>query len=295
MHKLVACFLLLTFFEANAQELKCTVQVNSAQVTKTNQQVFKTLEKALTELVNKTEWTDQSFRSKERIECSMFITITSNTNDQFAGTIQVQSARPIFNSTYSSPVFNYNDKDFSFKYIEFENLYFNPNSFDSNLVSVVAFYSYIILGLDADTFSPLGGTKYFTKAQEIASIAQSGGYKGWSQVDGNQNRFFLINDLLSSTYEPLRNAYYTYHFEGLDKMADDVKVGKESIKTTLMSLEKVYNVRPNAFATRIFFDAKAEEIQSIFSGGPQVPIADLINNLHKFSPVNSSKWASIKY
>ncbi len=295
MYKLIASFLLLSFGIADAQELNCTVQVNSAQITKTNQQIFRTLEKSISEFVNKTEWTDQNFNQRERIECSMFITVTSYANDQFAATIQVQSSRPVFNSTYSSPVFNFNDKDFGFRYIEFENLYFNPNSFDSNLVSVLAFYSYIILGMDADTFSPSGGTKYYTKAQEIASTAQQGGYKGWSQIDGNQNRFFLISDLLSSTFTPIREAMYSYHYEGMDTMSNDVKTGKEKIKSTIFSFEKVHGVRPNAFITRVFFDAKADEIQSVFSGGPQIDIADLVDKLNRYSPVNSSKWTSIKF
>jgi len=294
MPKIIACFLLLFIGTTHAQELKCAVQVNFTQVNQTNQQIFKTLERSLNELVNKTEWTDQNFKSKERIECSMFITVSAYSNDQFSATIQVQSSRPVFNSTYSSPVFNFNDKDFSFKYVEFENLLFNPNSFDSNLVSVLAYYSYIILGMDADTFAPSGGTKYYTKAQEVASLAQQGGFKGWSQSDGNQNRFVLINDLLSTTYAPLRDVYYSYHYNGLDKMSEDPKVGKEGVKAAILSLEKVYNVRPNAFVTRVFFDAKAEEIQSVFSGGPQINNADLIDKLNRYSVINSAKWTSIK-
>ncbi len=295
MRKIIVCLLIVFFGVAQAQELNCTVQVNSAQVTKTNQQIFKTLEKSLNEFVNKTKWTEQTYKQKERIECSMFITVSSYSGDQFTATIQVQSSRPVFNSTYSSPVFNFNDKDFSFKYVEFENLYYDPNSFNSNLVSVLAFYCNIIIGLDADTFSPMGGTKYFAAAQEVVSLAQQSSYKGWSQTDGNQNRYFLVTDLLSTTFSPIREASYAYHFEALDKMSENVKIGKDKIKTAIMSLEKVYSVRPNAFITRVFFDAKADEIQSIFSGGPSMGIADLIENLNRFSPLNSNKWAAIRF
>lgn len=224
----------------------------------------------------------------------MYITLSSNNSDQFTGTIQVQSSRLIFNSSYSSPVFNFNDKDFSFTYTEFENLLYNPSVFESNLVSVVSFYSYIILGMDADTFLPLAGNPYFDSAQNIANVAQQGGYKGWSQSDGNQNRYFLINDLLSPTFSEIRQTSLNYH-AGLDIMNQDLKSAKEKIKTAVLNLKKVNALRPNAFLTRVFFDAKSDEIVSIFSGGPSISITDLVENLNKISPLNTSKWASIKY
>lgn len=225
----------------------------------------------------------------------MFITVTGYSSDQFTATIQVQSSRPAFNSTYASPLLNYNDKDFNFRYIEFENLTYNPTGFDSNLVSVLAFYSYMIIGMDADTFLPQGGSKYLEMAQDVANIALQGGYKGWSQADGNQNRYFLINDMLSNTFRPFREALYQYHFNGLDTMHKDLKSSKENIKEALAILGKIYEIRPNAFLTRVFFDAKSDEIVSVFSGGPSITITDLVENLNKISPLNSSKWAGIKY
>lgn len=294
MRKIIICFVLLFSGLVQSQELNCVVQINSDRIAKTNQQIFKTLEKALNEFVNKTKWTDKSYKQKERIECSMFINVSAYSNDQFSATIQVQSSRPIFNSTYSSPVFNFNDKDFNFKYVEFENLFFDPNTFDSNLVSVLAFYANIIIGMDADTYAPLGGSPYFSTAQSIATTAQQGSYKGWSQSDGNQNRFFLINDLLSNTFTPIREAMYSYHFGALDTMSDDLKGSKDKIKVSLMSLGKIYELRPNAFLTRVFFDAKADEIQSIFSAGPQMTATDLVELLNKLSPINANKWSTIK-
>lgn len=293
MHRLFALFLLLSLPVA-AQEINCTVQINSEKVQQTNQQIFKTLETALTELINKTRWTTQPFRQKERIECSIFITVNAYASDNFTGTMQVQSSRPVFGSTYTTPVFNFNDKDITFRYIEFENLIYNPNSFDSNLVSLVAFYVHMILGMDADTFSPQGGTEYYNTAQSIVALAQQGGYKGWSQVDGNQNRFFLVNDMLSGTFEPVRNALYKYHYEGLDAMADDQRLGKQKIAESLQELGKLYSVRPNAFLTRVFFDAKADEIQTIFSGGPGVSASGLQELLMRLSPINSTKWSALK-
>ncbi|TDD98003.1 type IX secretion system protein PorD [Flavobacterium cellulosilyticum] len=294
MPRIIVFFFLLTFGVVHSQELNCIVTVNTQKLSNANQQVFKTLETSLSEFVNQTHWTNQVFKQNEKINCSMYITISSNNSDQFTGTIQVQSSRPVFNSTFSSPVLNFNDKDFSFKYTEFESLLFNPTVFDSNLVSVVSFYSYIILGLDYDTFTPLGGNSYLEIAQNIANIAQQGSYKGWSQSDGNQSRYYLINDLLAPAYNDIRQSSYTYH-SGLDLMNQDLKSAKVKIQTAVVTIGKLNSVKPNAFLTRVFFDAKADEIVSIFSGGPSVPITDLVENLNKTSPLNSSKWALIKY
>lgn len=224
----------------------------------------------------------------------MYITISSNNSDQFVATIQVQSSRIIYNSSYASPILNFNDKDFNFRYTEFENLIFNPAEFESNLVSVVSFYAYVILGMDADSFVPMSGDSYFETAQNIANVAQQSGNKGWSQSDGNQNRYYLITDLVSPTYKEVRQSVFQYH-SGLDLMSNDMKTAKEKIKLSLLNLGKLNAIKPNAFLTRVFFDAKSDEIASIFSGGPSISITDLVDVLNKTSPLNSSKWATIKY
>ncbi len=293
--KLYSFLLLLFFGIANAQQLNCTVNVNADKVTITNKQIFTTLEKSLNDFINKTDWTGVPYKQEEKINCSMYITVTGYDSNQFTATIQVQSSRPIFNSTYSSPILNFNDKDFSFKYNEFENLNFNSTNFDSNLVSVVAFYSYLIIGMDADTFSKQGGSKYLETAQDVATVAISGGYKGWGQADGTQNRYFLINDLLSNTFSPFREALFEYHFEGLDLMHNDLKSAKLKIKEAISTLGRINETRPNAFLTRVFFDAKSDEIVSIFSAGPSIDIKELLGTLNTISPLNTSKWAEIKY
>jgi hypothetical protein len=206
----------------------------------------------------------------------------------------VQASRPVYNSNYLTPIFNYNDVDFDFRYIEFENLFYNPNSFDSNLVSVLAFYAYMILGIDADSYGMLEGTNYFDNAENIVVVAQSSGYKGWAQSGGNQNRFFLVNDMITPTFSPMREGFYQYHALGLDRMADDLKVGKEGIKTALATISKVHIVRPNAFLPRVFFDAKSDEIVALFSGGPPVQTAELVETLNRMSPTNTSKWSKIR-
>lgn len=289
-------FIVLSFFfiSAQAQQLKCVVTVNSDKIGNANNQTFKTLETALTEFMNNTDWTGKTVPQLERINCSVFINLSSYSSDTYSGTIQIQSARPIFNSTYSSPVLNYIDKDIDFRYVPFQNLTFSPNSFDSNLVSLLAYYSYIMIGLDADTFKLEGGKEYLEQALEVSIVAQQSSNKGWSQADGNQNRYFLINDLVSPSYKPFRNALYKYHYEGLDIMNEDLKKAKTAVKESLFTLGQLHQVRPNAFLTRVFFDAKSDEIVSIFSGGPSIPVADLIEQLNKTSPLNASKWSGIK-
>jgi hypothetical protein len=290
-------FVLFFFFGCGliqAQQLNCTVTLNTQKINNTNQQVFKTLETAISEFVNKTDWTGQMLSQKERINCSMYITLSSYGSDQFIANIQVQSSRNIYNSTYSSPVLNINDKDFTFNYTEFENLTYIPTSYDSNLVSVLAFYSYVILGMDADTFVPFVGDRYFKEALNIANLAQQGGYKGWNQSDGTMSRYFLINDLMSPTYADIRHSSHQY-YSGLDVMSQDLKKAKETIKGSLMNLAKLNETKPNSYLLRVFMDSKSDEIVSIFTGGPSISINDMVDSLNRTSPSNSSKWQSLKY
>lgn len=295
MYKWIGLLMLaLLSVPATAQELNCTVRVSFDRITDANPQVFRTLEKSLQDFVNNTRWTSRNFARNERIECSMFFNIASyDGSSGFTALMQVTSTRPVFNSTYLSPIININDKDVSFRYNEGENLIFNPNTFDSNLVSLVAFYANMIIGMDADSFAKEGGTPYYQVAQTIVNVSQSGG-KGWTQQDGNQSRYFLVNDMLSNTFTPLREALYAYHMEALDKMADNQKEGKEKAIVAISMLGDLHKVRPNAFLTRVFFDAKSDEIASMFSGGPNVPVSNLVETLNRVSPLNGTKWSKIK-
>lgn len=295
MYKWIIIVFLATALPVKAQELNCTVKVGYEMVTDANTQIFQTLEKSLGDFVNNTRWTTRNFGRNEKIECSMFINVLSYNNNQFTANLQVQASRPIYGSTYSSPILNINDKDFAFNYTEYENLYFNPNSFTSNLMSVVAFYANIIIGMDADSFQKGGGTPYYEMAQAIVNQGQQSGYQGWSQQEGGlQNRYFLVNNILSNTYEPFRDALYEYHLAGLDHMSEDIKGSKENIIKAVKTLSKLHSVRPNAYLTRVFFDAKSDEIVSIFSGGPAVTLTELSDTLNRISPLNSSKWSNIK-
>lgn len=296
MRKIGLFFLLLGWTTLQAQELNCTVKVNAAKVGGNNAQVFKTLERSLNDFVNKTSWTNNNLKLKtnERITCSMFITIDEVSGNAYKATLQVQSSRPIYNSSYSTPIFNYNDKDFSFEYTEFQNLNYNPNAFESNLVSVVSYYCLMMIGFDADSFTQDGGTPYYELAQDIAIAAQSSGYPGWSMGDTNQNRYFLINNVLSNMYVQFRDALYRYNYEGLDMMHKDPKAAKEKIISAITQLSYMELSKPNSFLTRVFFDAKADEIVSIFTGGPAVDNSVLVDKLYTISPMNSAKWSEIK-
>jgi hypothetical protein len=295
MRNFILFSFLFVFSLAKSQELNCTVNVNFDKAGATNTQIFKSLERSLNEFVNNTAWTDQTYKPNERINCSMFITInTYDGSNGFEASIQVQSSRTIFNSTYSSPLVNINDKDFNFSYVEFQNLSYNPNSFDSNLLSVIAFYCYYIIGTDAESFELNGGEPYYQQAINIVNLAAPTSIKGWLQTEKKQNRYYLVYDLLSPTFKAYRDALYSYHFDGLDNMEADPKKAKETIKSSIVTLNEINTVRPNAYLTRTFFDAKVDEIISIFSGGPSVPTTDLVDLLGKLSPTNSSKWSKIK-
>ncbi len=279
----------------SAQELNCNVVVNAQQTGNENNQVFKTLQRQLTEFVNNTEWTGKDYKAQERIDCSMVITIDDYNSDSFAATIQVQSSRPVFGSIYSTPIYNFNDKDFNFQYLEFQNLVFNPNQFESNLMSVITFHIFMILGLDADTFALNGGDEYFKQAQTILNYSQQLNTRGWKLEDGQQTRFILIDNLLSPTYKEFRTVMYDYHRNGLDLMGDDTKQGKEQIVSSIQELKKMNSRRPNSFLLRVFFDAKADEIEQIFSDGPTVNVAELKETLTRIAPTRSSQWRGITF
>lgn len=295
MRNLILLFLLCFTTVGFAQELNCNVAVNAQLTGNENLQVFKTLENELKEFVTKTQWTKKSFEPQERIDCNIAITIKSYNGDNFTGTIQVQSSRPIYGSTYTTPVYNINDKEFSFNYIEFQNLIYNPNQYESNLVSVLAFHVYMILGMDAETFEKNGGDPYFKQAQRIVNFSQQEQFKGWKLEDGLQSRFALIDNILSPTFSDFRTVMYNYHIRGLDVMSSDPKTGKNEIALALGYFKEMSSRRPNSYLSRVFFDAKAEEIGQIYSGGPTVDIDNLVDVLNRVAPTHSDKWRAIKY
>lgn len=278
-----------------AQELNCTLTIDAAQTGQPNLQLFRTLETQLREFINNTKWTDKTYKNQERIDCNMTLVISNLDGENFNGTLQIQSSRPIFDSTYDSPVYNYFDRQVDFRYKEFEPFNFNINTFESNLVSVVAFHVYNIIGLDADTYIPNGGESYFQIAKQITNTAAGSNYLGWKSKDGNQSRYQYNDALLSSVYKEFHQAMYDYHRKGLDLMASKPKDAKEQVANAITLLKGINDRRPNSFLLRTFFDAKSDEIQAIFSGGPQVDIVQLVENLNRMAPTKRSNWEEIKF
>lgn len=295
MRKILVLLVIVFHSVTFSQELNCTVNVIAQQTGNENNVVFRTLEKQLTEFINNTEWTNKSFRQQERINCSMVINVKEYSNDLFSASLQISSSRPVFHSSYSSPVYNYNDKEFNFQYLEFQNLVYNPIQFESNLISVLSFHVYMILGMDADSFALNGGSDYFKQAQTIASYSQQLNGQGWKLEDGLQSRFALIDNLMSPTFKEMRSAMYDYHINGLDIMGENIKKGKTQITSALTELQKVHRKRPNSYLMRVFFDAKSDEIMDILSGGPSVNITESIDILNRIAPMHSQKWRNIKY
>lgn len=296
MRKLVFIFaLFLITINLNSQELNCLVTVNDSQIAGSNKQVFTTLQKSLTEFINQTKWTNRVVKSEERIDCAMTIIVKARDNNSFTATLQVQSTRPVFGSSYATPVLNIKDNDFSFKYNEFDPLIYNKNSFESNLISTIVFYAYTIIGVDADTFSEFGGEAELKEAQNVMLQAQQSGLPAWQNVVGKQNRFLMIDNLLSPKLKTYRSTLYDYHIKGLDNFANNKEFGKQAVEDAVLSVENIYNKTVGNFLIRMFFDAKADEIVSIYFDGPRTKnAARLTTSLKNISPNNNSKWKNIE-
>lgn len=282
-------------FSTQAQELNCSVLVDAEQTGQPNLQVFRTLQQELTDFVNNTKWTNKVYKNQERIDCNMSIIVSDFESNSFTATIQIQASRPVYGSSYNSPIYNYNDRQFSFDYTEFQPLNFNLNTFSSNLISVIAYHVYTIIGLDADTFELNGGDEYFETAKQIVNTAASGNFTGWKPTDGTQTRYRYNEAAISNVYQEFHTAMYDYHRKGLDKMAESPKDAKSAITDAIETLAQINNRRPNSYLIRTFFDAKSDEIQSVFSGGPNVDIVKLVENLNKLAPTKRSNWSEIKY
>ncbi len=281
-------------FQASSQELSAQVVVNSDLVNQTNQQIFKTLECSLNEFINTQVWTDQTLLNQEKISCSFVFNLSAYNNDQFEATLQVQSERPVFQTNYDTPVLNFLDKDIIFSYQEFQPLFYNESSFESNLISLISFYAFVIIGLDADTFVKNGGNKYFEMARQVVNLAQATSRKGWKPGDGLRNRFWLVDSLRSNTFKEYRQTLYDYHRLGLDQMTKDPVTGKTALMFAIQGLEPLFQRRPNAFLIQLFFDAKVEEIVNLFKEGPKIDFEKTEDILKKIAPFFAGRWKQIK-
>ncbi|QNR24143.1 type IX secretion system protein PorD [Croceimicrobium hydrocarbonivorans] len=279
-----------------AQELNARVQVLTPNIQATNKQLYTTLETAIREFLNNRKWTEESYSLEERIDCQFVLTINSRSNNTFSGHLQIFYSRPIFNSDYASPILVHRDNDVNFEYLEFDRLDFAPNSFISNLTSILAYYAYIVIGLDHDSYAPMSGTDYYNKAQNIVGNAQTSNYGGWDSFGGsNKNRYWLVDNLISPAFDNFRTCLYTYHRQGLDLMNDASKIrtAKMNIKEALKSLKKVNDQRRNSFLLQLWFDAKQAEIVKIFSDGASIPTADLKEVLIELDPNNASEYQKV--
>jgi len=286
--------LILSLIKTYGQELNAQFVVNADLVNQTNQQIFETLERSLNEFINSQSWSNQDFFPQEKITCSFVLNLSSYNASKFEGTLQIQSQRTIFNSNYDSPLLNFLDKDISFTYQEFQPLFFSPASFESNLVSLISFYAYIIMGINADSLRFKGGDPYFEQAQRIVNLSQQSGALGWKQNDSNRNRFWLSDTMRSNTFREYREALYTYHRKGLDLMTEKPSEAKKNIISALLPLENLYDRRPNAMLLQMFFDAKADEIVNLFSDGPEVDFDRASKMLKKIAPFYQPQWKQIK-
>ena len=278
-----------------SQELNCRVTLNYSSVPSPNKEMFNSMRQSITEFMNNTQWTNEIFSNEERIDCTILIRINQQiSTDEFSGTISIQSSRPIYKSNYNSTLINLVDDQFRFRFVEFEPLEFNENTHLSNLTSVLAYYAYIIIGLDYDTFSNSGGDSFFIRAQKIVNNAQGdNNATGWKSFEGSKNRYWLVENLLNPDFQLLRKTLYTYHREGMDNFTEKPEFVREVIASSLINLLDVYNQRPKGYLIQLFFDAKTDEIVNIFSKGTIMEANELVNVLTRISPKNADKWQKI--
>jgi hypothetical protein len=283
---------------SDGQELNCNVQISAQRIQGSNRQVFESMQRDLFEFMNNTVWTNHVFSYAERIDCNILINLNDQLSaDEFRGTIQVQLSRPVFNTTYKSTMLNFIDNSFQFKYVEFQPLEFDPSTYRSSLVSVLAYYTYMILGFDYDTFSPLGGTEFYQMAEKIVTTAQNAPEPGWKPYDGsrNRNRYWLVKNALDKEYEGVRQFLYEYNMNGLDKMESKIAEARTSMVESLKLVQDVYRKKPDPFMylVQVIMDAKSDELINIFSGAFPEEKSRVVQILTEIDPANKAKYEKI--
>lgn len=300
-HKLItyACTigLLLLSSATSAQELNCKVKINHAQVQTTNTSVFETLERVISEFMNNRAWTDLQFGKDERIDCSLNITIRQYkpADNAFTGELLYQLTRPVYGSSYSSTTFSMRDQAFNFQYIENEPLEFNENSMDNNLTALLAYYAYLFIGLDLDTFSPLGGTDVLHRVETIVANAQNIAESGWKAFDDEKNRHAIITDYMESSMEPMRRMMYQYHRLGLDQMSANADRGRTAVTEALELLKEAHDSKPMSQLPQIFTDYKRDELVNIYKGhGTQNERQQVHDFLLDLNPAQNTEWKKLE-
>jgi len=282
----------------NAQELNCNIQISAQRIQGSNRQVFESMQRDLFEFMNNTVWTNHVFSYSERIDCNILINLNDQLSaDEFRGTIQIQLSRPVFSTTYKSTMLNFIDNSFQFRYVEFQPLEFDPSTNRSSLVSVLAYYTYMILGFDYDSFSPLGGTEFFQMAEKIVTNAQNAPEPGWKPYDGsrNRNRYWLVKNVLDKEYEGVRQFLYDYNINGLDKMESRIGEARTSMVESLKLIQDVYRKKPDPFMylVQVVMDAKSDELINIFSEAFPEEKSRVVQILTEIDPANKAKYEKI--
>lgn len=277
-----------------AQELKCDIRVNSNQVAGTDKSVFENLQTALYEFINNTKWTNINFKTNEKIECSIAIIIKDRTDsNNFSGELNMALRRPCYKASYTTPMLNYVDQKFTFEYTDGQPLDFSLNTHMSDLTSTMAFYVYMILGLDFDSFSLNGGAPYFEAAQQVVNNAQNSSQVGWKAFDGNKNRYWMAENMTNSSYAPLHQFLYEYHRLGLDVMSEKPDEGRAAILKSLGYLQTVHNSYPTCFFLQLIVEAKRDEIIKVFNQGSQMEKTQAVNIMKEIDPAQSSSYDAI--
>jgi hypothetical protein len=283
---------------AKAQELNCNIQISAQRIQGSNRQVFESMQRDLFQFMNNMVWTNHVFSYTERLDCNILINLTDQLSaDEFKGTIQIQLSRPVFNTTYKSTVLNFIDNNFQFRYVEFQPLEFDPSTNRSNLVSVLAYYTYMMLGFDYDSFAPLGGTEFYQMAEKIVTNAQNAPESGWKPYDGsrNRNRYWLVKNALDKEYEGVRQFLYDYDMNGLDKMESKVTEARTSMVESLRLMQDVYRKKPDPFMylLQVVMDAKADELINIFTEAFPEEKSRVVQILVEIDPANKAKYEKI--
>lgn len=296
----ILVFLLVAVIHGvRAQELKCNVTINSDQVEGSNKSVFNTLQQSIQEFVNNSQWTNLTFQDKERIECNMLIVVKQVQDNMYICEFTCQSRRPVYGTTYTTPILNFKDNNFAFTYQEFDRLDFQQHTFTSNLTALIAYYCYLIIGHDMDSFSRLGGTPYFQICEDIVNAAQSASLEsteqsGWKAFDSNRNRYALINNLMDEAFKEYRQYFYDYHRYGLDEMINNVANGRARIASGIEILDKANKARPATYVINAFLDAKSDELVNIFQEGTEDERTKVYETLVNIDPTRQSTYEQIQ-
>lgn len=284
---------LLMAFSVGAQELNCNLVINSDQIQGSNKSVFNTLQKSASDFINNRRWTELSYEQDERIECTMTMIVKKVENDQFTAELQIQSRRPVYNTSYNTTLINFRDNDIVFTYKEFDVLEFNDNQVTSNLTAILTYYVYLILGYDMDSYSRMGGTPFFQAAEQLVVSAQTLDMPGWRAFESTRNRYALINNLNDEAFRKFRNYLYEYHRLGLDEMTANVVNARAKISAGLPILREANRARPSAIAIATFLDAKTDEIINIFKRASDQEKKTVIEILTDVNPTQSERYETI--